>query len=42
MKRTFILTILALPAFAMDVSAQDYRRWDFTKWSDVEVNELMS
>ena len=42
MKRTFTLTILALLAFAMDVSAQDYRRWDFTKWSDVTVANLLA
>ena len=39
MKRTFTLTILALLAIA-SVSAQGYRRWDFTNWSAQTVANL--
>ena len=39
MKKTFTLTILALLAIA-SVSAQGYRRWDFTNWSAQTVANL--
>ena len=39
MKRTLTLTILALLAIA-SVSAQGYRRWDFTNWSAQTVANL--
>ena len=41
MKRTFTLTILALLASAT-VSAQGYRKWDFTHWSAQTVANLMA
>ena len=39
MKKNFTLTILALLAIA-SVSAQGYRRWDFTNWSAQTVANL--
>ena len=41
MKRFFTLTILALLASAT-VSAQGYRKWDFTHWSAQTVANLMA
>ena len=41
MKKFFTLTIVALMAYAT-VSAQGYRRWDFTHWSAQTVANLMA
>jgi len=42
MKRTFTLVLLALLTFAMESSAQGYRRWDFTKWSQRTIDNLIA
>lgn len=42
MKRTITLVLLALLTFAMASSAQGFRRWDFTKWSQRTIDNLMA
>ena len=40
MKKLFTLTMLALLTLAEGASAQSYRRWDFTNWSQQTVDNL--
>jgi len=40
MKKSITITLLALFAIIIDVSAQGYRRWDFTQWSLQTIDNL--
>ncbi|MCR4604041.1 MAG: chitobiase/beta-hexosaminidase C-terminal domain-containing protein [Prevotella sp.] len=40
MKKCIIITVLALFATLLDASAQGYRRWDFTQWSQQTIDNL--
>lgn len=42
MKRIFILMTVAMLAFAETVNAQGYRRWDFTKFSQQTIDNLIA
>ena len=42
MKRIFILMTVAMLAFAETVNAQSYRRWDFTKFSQQTIDNLIA
>ena len=42
MKRIFILMTVAMLAVAMTADAQGYRRWDFTKWSQQTIDNLIA
>ena len=42
MKKTITLLLLALLTIAMESSAQGFRRWDFTKWSQQTIDNLIA